>query len=192
MTAQIADHFSYKGEGYSIVAMKGEIKFNPKKYGFHPESPSSACWRGYWCEFLVTDDSLVLDKLHIFQREHDYPEFNGVRAELNQEGWDRMPVYNDLNFKINYTGSIVLGKGFLDKYYIHMGYQRAWAYETVIELVFEKGKVVNRIDHSDFVAKIREGIEEDPAGFWKKIDPDVGTFVDESFSLDARIKAWWI
>lgn len=46
---------------------------------------------------------------------------------------------NALDFSINYSGDIVIGTGFIDKYNIHMGYQQAYAYEKVYELIFEQG-----------------------------------------------------
>ena len=192
MTAQITDQYTYKGEEYSIIAMTESIEFDPEQYGFHPEAPHTACWRGYWCEFLITDEALLLDTLHIYSGDHDYPEFNGVQPQASKEEWDDMATYYGLNFPIDYSGSIVLGSGFLERYYIHMGFQRAWAYENVIELVFKHGRVTDRKDHGETVAKIREEIDRDPEGFRDRMHADIPRFVDNSFSLDTSIKAWWI
>ncbi len=42
-----------------------------------------------------------------------------------------------------------------------MGLQRAWAYKKVLELIFEKGRLVEVIDHSETVQKIREEMESE-------------------------------
>lgn len=53
------------------------------------------------------------------------------------------------------------GKDFLSDYYIHMGYQRAWAYETLKELIFEEGALVEVIDRSAMANMLRAKIQED-------------------------------
>ena len=90
---------------------------------------------------------------------------------------------------IEYTGKLVLGNGFIWDYYIHMGFQRAWAYEKVIELIFEKGVLVNVIDHSEKVKEIRAEIN---AGVKDSRERNTHTFVDKSFSMKLEDKAWWI
>ena len=62
-----------------------------------------------------------------------------------------------LSAQISYTG-------FIDKYYIHMGYQQAYAYEKVVELIFEKGQLMEAIDHSGKVDQIRQTIDEKHEG----------------------------
>ena len=102
-----------------------------------------------------------------------------------------MMVYKDLNLFMKYTGKIVLGRGFINKYYIHMGFQQAWAYEEVIELVFENGVVVNTINHNETVSRIREEHDNDPE-FREASCEDMIKYVKNCFSLDAKVKAWWI
>lgn len=70
-------------------------------------------------------------------------------------------VYEDVNLLVKYTGKIVIGNSFIDEYYKHMGLQRAWAYKKVLELIFEKGRLVEVIDHSETVQKIREEMESE-------------------------------
>ena len=168
------------------------MRFNPREYGFTPIAPHTALWRGFWCEYKVLNDRLVLDTLHIYQdRGIPYPPLNGVGPEFSGRDGS-MAEYHDLNMTVNYNGSIVLGKDFLQQYYIHMGFQRAWAYKTVIELIFKDGAVVERKDHSDYVAKLREKIDADPQSFKTQLTGDIHKFVEDSFSLEPSVKAWWI
>ena len=65
-------------------------------------------------------------------------------------------VYDDLNIGVNYTGKILLGDGYMPEYYIHAGFQRAWAYKELKEFIFEDGILVKVNDYSDIVEAIRE------------------------------------
>ncbi|MDO4837648.1 MAG: hypothetical protein Q4B32_04570 [Clostridia bacterium] len=191
MTAQIADEYKVSGKKYEIIAMSAPVTFDPSDYGFHPTAPHTACWRGYWCDYKVTSKQLMLDKLHIYCGDDCYPVFRGVTPQNDPVGGGSMKLYKGLNQLVDYDGSLVLGRGFINRYYIHMGFQRAWAYEEVKELVFEHGMVVRTVDHSDFVAALREQIDHDPK-FMNDLQDNIIKFVHDSFSLDAKTKAWWI
>ena len=99
--------------------------------------------------------------------------------------------YKNINIFMEYTGKILIGKDFIREYYIHMGYQRAWAYEVLEELLFDNGKLVKTIDHSEMAKKLRKELEDKPEEI-KKISDNIPLFVDESFSLEMKDKAWWI
>ncbi len=191
MTAQIEDKYSYKGRKYNVVAMTSPIDFDPEEYGFRPVAASTACWRGYVCEYAITDKELYRRRLNIFCGDNPYPEFEGVMPVKDKKKYSYFMVYDHLHHSIDYTGSIVVGSGFLQQYYIHMGFQRAWAYKNVYELKFENGRVVRMIDHSKTVEESRKQIDEDPE-FQDTIHGDIVQFINESFSLDKDVKAWWI
>lgn len=189
MTGQIPDTYRYKGRNYSIIALTNPIDFRPEEYGFTPVAPHTACWRGYFCLYDITDEQLFLNKLWICNGDNPYPELDGVFPVLDKR--ESMMVYKDLQHKIDYTGRIVVGSGFLREYYVHMGYQWAWAYRNVYELVFEHGKVIQKINHSKIVEGIRKKIAEDPH-FQDAMHSDIVRFINESFSMDKDVKAWWI
>ena len=190
MTAQIPDYYHYKGRNHQIIAMTNPIDFNPEDYGFRPAAPHTACWRGYICQYDITDDQLFLSKLWVNQEVDDpYPVFDGVSPTLDRN--ESMMVYKELRHRIDYDGRVVVGSGFLREYYIHMGFQRAWAFRNVYELVFEHGKVIRKINHSKVAEGIRKKIAEDPH-FLDAMQSDIVRFVNESFSLDKDVKAWWI
>ena len=101
-------------------------------------------------------------------------------------------VYKDVNIPIPYTGKILLGDGFMREYYIHMGFQRGWAYKKLIELVFEEGILLECNDLSHIAKAQREAMVQ---GNINPQRPDVdilSKFVDDSFSLDYADKAWWM
>lgn len=196
MTAQIGDTFRYKNNEYSIVAISAPIQFNPKHYGITPEAACSACWNGYWCDYKISDKGILLQNLYVNSKDDYYPEINGVKAcEEEKEDFQYMGhhLYKDINLPIFYSGKIVVGKDFLNEYYIHMGYQRAWAYKTLYEFVFERGLLQDTIDHSDVAAKLREEFKNNNTiKRQPETEAEIHKFVEDSFSLDLDTKAWWI
>ena len=188
MTAQIPDKYEYEGKEYSIVAMTDDIEFTPEKYGLEPQYTCTACWRGYAVKYSIENGKLMVKNLLVSDSSSGFPKINGIEAK-SMGDIIFSKIYKNINLPIEYTGKIVLGNGFIWDYYIHMGFQRAWAYEKVIELIFEKGVLVNVIDHSEKVKAIRAEIE---AGTREAKEDSIPTFVDKSFSLSLEDKAWWI
>lgn len=169
MSAQVADCFKYKGEKYDIVAGNGPLPFRPQSYGITPKSICSACWDGYWCDYIISDKGIVLENIYVNSEDNNYPKINGVAARRAAR-WKRKErsrcmghhFYKGVNIKIPYTGNLFLGKDFMRKYYIHLGYQRPWAYKESKEFIFEKGMLIDVIDHSTAAEEVRKRIEEDP------------------------------
>ena len=194
MTAQISDAYIIDGKKYSIVALSKPIGVDPEDYGLEAHASCTACWRGYWCGYAVENEELIMKRLFLYNAEGKYQDFNGVQVSPASKDVDAYFGHREYktNMKMNYTGKIVLGADFIDKYYIHMGFQRAWAYEKLIELVFRDGKLIEKIDHSDYAKELRKLIDKDPDAFWKELHDDIPAFVDSSFSLDMKEKAWWV
>jgi len=195
MTAQIGDKYRYNGGSYTIVAMSERMKFRLSDYGITPAWICTACWAGYWCEYNITPEGIFLDKLFINSADGTYPPINGVTPSENEDRMRYMghEVYESLNLRMPFTGKILLGADFLMEYYIHMGYQQAWAYETLVEFIFEDGILKETVDHSKTAAAIRKKISDDR----EKSDEydsyeSIVKFVEDAFSLDYRTKAWWL
>jgi hypothetical protein len=56
--------------------------------------------------------------------------------------------YDDVNYQLDFTGSIRIMKDYDIKHYDHMGYNSSFGYATILELLFDKGKLVDIIDRS--------------------------------------------
>ena len=156
MTAQVGDSFIYKGDDYSIVAISEPIQFNPLDYGIKPVACCTACWNGYWCDYHISKEGIILENLYINAKDNYYPEINNVSPE--REGKKSFlymghHLYKNINIFMEYTGKILIGKDFINEYYIHMGYQRAWVYEVLEEVIFDKGKLIKTVDHSEMAKK---------------------------------------
>lgn len=210
MTAQIGDHYFGNKKEYTAVALSVPMNFKPQNYGLEPQSCCTACWRGYWCEYNITEDGLFLQNFYMNNSKGNYPDLNGVsvspvsyhevirldlkrKTEAIAQAEDYMGhrKYEDIMMRIPYTGRMLVGRKFLSRYYIHMGFHRSWSYEELREFIFENGYLKGTIDHSDMAQKIREEIES------KKLKPvnteeNIAKFVKKSFSLDYNTKAWWI
>ena len=211
MTAQIRDIYNYDNNDYRIVALSSVMLFKPQDYGMEPHTSSTACWRGYWCEYEISNGELLLKNLYFYNTDGNYPPLNGVEVSppefIEVEGRRglrkkrekfTMPahhghrVYKNVNLPIPYTGKILLGDGFMREYYIHMGFQQSWAYKKLIELVFKEGILLECNDLSRIAKAQREAMKEQGVNpRYPKIS-DIQKFVDESFSLDYADKAWWL
>ena len=211
-TAQIGDIFRYRQKKYGIVAMSAPVLFDPKNYGMEPHASSTACRRGFWCEYDIREDGLYLQNLYLFNRDDNYPEFNGVSPEPpeyiqyvvnpgNNKNIKKkrrnIPtnfghrLYKDVDLLIPYTGKILTGKDFLRDYCINMGFQQPFAYKTLIEFVFKEGLLTGVFDHSDVAKELRDKIDlDDP--MWELGTLSIPEFVGNSFSLDYKNKAWWL
>lgn len=198
MTAQIGDKFNFKGSEYTMVSITTPIKFNPEIYGITPQSIMTACWKGFWCVYDISDEEIVLRDLYVSSKDDFYPEIKSVTPLSEDKNSKKRfkymghHLYKDLNIPIEYTGKILVGNDFIHEYYIHMGFQRTWAYKALKELIFEEGILLDVIDHSDMAAKLRKEIEVNPKEFNERLRENIPQFVDESFSTDMSIKAWWI
>ena len=159
MTAQIGDTCRIKRKEYQILDCEKDL-FDPRSVGISTTSCSTACWRGFKCEYVIKQNELLLSNLIVCCNE--CVEFNGIKP---QELLERNPVgnylYEDLNYKINYTGKLLLGDKFIQKYYIHMGFQNFWAFKDVKEYIFEEGNCIKYQDCSD-IAKFARNIIDNP------------------------------
>lgn len=193
MTAQISDNILYSNNEYSIAAIEKEWPFDPQNYGFQPKPTHTACYRGYYCEYSILGEHLVLSKLRIGLDESKKPTFIGVEAQKSKYfKFDGFCEYSDVNLPIEYTGGIVIGRDFLQEFYIHMGFHRPHCYRYVLELLISKGKLVEFIDHSKRMEEVREMVRMKKQSNDKLSlsDKEIKQFIEESFSLSYK-KKWY-
>jgi len=180
LTAQINDKFKFNGVEYVVVGIDGPELFNPIDEGFKPKSASTACWRGFFLTFNATDMYLYLEELQINQdKVKIFKDIKPVKGD-----YFFSHKYTNMNYKLPFTGKILIAKDFIDSMYVHMGFQRPMAYKTVIELIIENGDVKEVVDHSDMFEKRRnedsnKGAEPKSSG-----EKDIKDFVEKSFSRE--------
>lgn len=129
----------FNDQKYTIIAQQNELDFKPEQYGISPDKGWSMCWRGYFCKFGILENKLVIMDWHILvEDESEPPIVENNQAIISFGKWQ----YVAMNIPINYSGGIIIGSGFIDKYYIHMGFQQVYAYKTVYELIFDRGILI--------------------------------------------------
>ena len=155
MTAQIPDSIVYCGKKYTYIKSSNDFGFNPEDFGVKPMSFITSNWRGFFCDYLVdcNEGMLYLEKLTISGGSKKLTALLG-RYRTGSSNYGN--VYDGIKIKMKYTGKLLLGREFINKYYVHGGFQESFAYKKVIELIFSEGKMIEAIDHSDYVEKHRD------------------------------------
>lgn len=174
MTAQVGDIYRYNGEEYRLIDRTSR-EFDPGKVGFSPTRWKTSCMRGFWCRYDITYGLLFLDELTILDENGFYPKLNGVTCDppktaresavedlenemapafLNYGRWPRR--YHDVGLPLPYTGRILAGAGYVEGYYIHLGFPRVQSYKRVTEFMFGAGRLLAVIDHSHAAELLRE------------------------------------
>jgi len=70
MTAQIPDEFIFKGKKYELVGIKGDDLFSPETVGMEPEMMHTACYRGFYAKYRLTQEALYLSELTIIKQKN--------------------------------------------------------------------------------------------------------------------------
>ena len=158
MTAQVTDSLFLAGRDYSIVAIENEWLFNPPEHGFKPVAPHTACWRGFYCHYSIIASKLVLDSLSISVGNATPPAWRAIEPTSDNSDDDQMWLYRDVSLHVPYSGGVVVGREFLEAFYVHRGFQPPYAYEDVQELIFSRGHLTEQVDRSSPMAEIRDAI----------------------------------
>jgi len=164
MTAQISDHIIYKEEIYNLTGYTEEIPFLVESFGLDPVGNNTACYRGFQRTFIIESNKLLIQGLDINTKKDnfknsDLPDIYGVKPNTKVKRPKSLffnTEYKDLNYLINYSGSLLIGKGFIRNLYVHMGFHPAWKYEKVIELTFKNGILTKSENLSLKMSKVRE------------------------------------
>lgn len=190
MTAQISDCFMFRGKQYALAGMNGGGLFDPRAHGVQPRMLSTACWRGFYCTYEVTDAAIELRELHIGLSGDDLAK--AERAELpgleghrpTKDEWSGH-VYKDIAVRVPFTGGILLADEFIQELYVHMGFHPAWKYREVHELLFEEGKLLHAQDRSSAMAALREKLSQGALQPGHRASRDeIARWIEGTFSLD--------
>ena len=139
MTDQIRDQYFYKGEQYSLLGLTGGDLFSPQDFGMEPFMFHTACSCGYHTVYEITDDTIYLKSLTIYDRNGRYapigtaiplrahmrPDVSLKERELRKVVledkvfyvWDGSSgygnygaQYSNMHFQLPFSGIIRLGK----------------------------------------------------------------------------------
>jgi hypothetical protein len=174
MTAQISDTFIFRGEAYSLIGIEGGELISPEHFGMRPEMLHTACYATY----ELTETGLYLRELTLCEKDGNYLPINGVLPEKE----NYQASYYNLSVLVSFTGRIRLAKDFIKESYIHMGYQRPTAFNTVYDITFHNGRVVELKDRSQDMKRQRglmKGLFRNLRRLLRREEP-----ITKAFSLD--------
>ncbi|MCH4178642.1 MAG: hypothetical protein LKF47_02075 [Megasphaera sp.] len=179
MRAQFFDGFDFAHFKYSIVAIEHpEQFFNIESFGLHPIMYNEACLRGYTCVFGFNDDKqLTLFKLLTNNNGMEPPAIDGIApVAFNSPAGD---LKYELQHPLDYTGSILIGNGFIDSYFVPFGFQLPHAFKKVFELTFHNGLFVHVENRTDDALRLRIEYEE-PVNAKKKMQIKLGNIMGKT------------
>lgn len=64
-------------------------------------------------------------------------------------------IYDEIGLEIDFTGRILIAQDFIRELYVHAGFHPAWKFETVLELIFWKGRLLVTHDVSGRISSLR-------------------------------------
>lgn len=183
MTAQFPDTIVVGRRRLSIAGVQGEGLFDPHSLGLHPVASCTACWRGYVCHYTVKDAQLVLAELDLSLYDEDGPPISGVEPTRPRDGlFDH--VYKKLDLAVAFTGGLLAGQGFIRELYVHMGFHPAWKYRTVLELVFDGGRLTEQHNVSRKMQDIRARMARRPLRPGTTSgEEEIGAWIESTFRL---------
>lgn len=178
MTAQIPDRFIYRGEEYALVGKKGGGLLTPLDFGMRPVMIHTACYRGFYCAYLATEDGLYLTEMTVRTADDVYPVVGTYHPIVG----DYTAIYSDMRILTNFTGKLRLAKDFIEELYIHMGFQKPSAFRTVLDFQFNEGALQTITDLSAYYAEMRGKFKEQ-----YESDPNFPQRINDAFSLDLDV-----
>ncbi|MFW9786933.1 MAG: hypothetical protein ACFFE2_11910 [Candidatus Thorarchaeota archaeon] len=182
MTGQVADEFRYNGEAYALVGISGEGLYTPADFGMTTRMASTACWRGYQMFYDCVDGELILDTM-LANPEVPKP-VNGIEPRKLENSFMFPLVYENLRLKTKFTGRILLGRDFIDEMYVHMGFQSAESFRTVIEIEIKDGEIIKETDLSQSMAERRLAGLNKPSQPPSMEEDELKGWIEERFSQD--------
>ncbi|WP_101912746.1 hypothetical protein [Megasphaera vaginalis (ex Bordigoni et al. 2020)] len=193
MRAQFFDGFNFDTFKYSIVAVeKVPSFFNIKDFGIHPFMFDDSCLRGYSCIFGINDTKhLCLLKLFTNSGSGTAPVIDGIApVSFHSPAGD---LRYDLAHEMDYTGSILIADGFVQKYFMPFGFQLPHAFRKVFELTFEQGLFIHVENKSEDARLLRIEYEE-PLNAGKKMKMKVGQWLNrnEEYGFDDDLIAQYM
>ncbi len=162
MTTQIENSFRYEEIEYGIAGILEDELFYPGDFGLNPVQASTACYRGYYAKFTVTNSQLTLEHMEVRligktddgYRDEEGPLINGVKPCFDADGIFNN-TYSGLHLPLNYSGGLLLVRGPIGETAF-----RVWEFSTVLELVFDDGVMQNVFDRSTSIADLRGTIAD--------------------------------
>jgi hypothetical protein len=161
MSAQLPDRFLFEGREYDVISSAPPTLFDPTQWGLAPVSPHEACLRGTIATFTLKEERLCLKDLRYWSRTLPPTRLREVKAtkEAHSAACPEY-LYEGINALIPWSGQLVLGRAFLWPLLLPRGFQPAWKYKEVVQLLLEEGNLRAFGDVSKKIARLRADVME--------------------------------
>jgi hypothetical protein len=150
MTAQIEDVVVFRGRMHALIGVNGPGLFEPDQHGLQVHMTTTACRRGYVCEYAVEDKHVFLIALRLSTTE---PPTRLFGADVRMIG--SAATYSPIRVPLTFAGGLLLGAGSSHDDCAYMGNHPAWKYTEILELLVDDGQLVAVFDRSEMVAQRR-------------------------------------
>ncbi len=132
MTAQIFDRVIFEAESYKLSNATNELPFKVEMFNIEPIWTSTSCWRGFVRTFIIINRQLYIKQLDVNDKKirelgvykYQPNTIYGTYPEINEGGNTNAifeMTYKDINHKVDFTGSILIGKNFYLDLLSHIG-----------------------------------------------------------------------
>jgi hypothetical protein len=150
MTAQIEDVVVFQGRMYALVGVDGTGPFEPDEHALQPHMMTTACRRGYVCEYAIEEEQLFLTALRLGMT---HPPTQLFGADLRMIG--SAATYSPIRVPLYFVGRLLLGTGSTRDDRGYMGTHPAWKYTEILELLVDDGQLVTVVNRSEVMAQRR-------------------------------------
>lgn len=152
MSGQMSDVVVVDDVEYAIVEPSPDSLFDVRAHGVKPVMMHTANTRGVFARYRIEDGVLILSDMQVGSVEAP-PPINGVEATTDAYGqtW----TYLEVDFRLGWSGDLIVGADPILDLYVHAGFQPAWHYERVLAFDIEGGAVRSSEDRSAQVAEFR-------------------------------------
>ena len=181
MTAQVNDVVEHADADWNLAGVSGGRLFDPRDHGINPRPASSACWCGFHCRYALRQGTLTLELLNI-ALEGQPPHLFDRAAEPPTLSYGFTASYRLLGKPLDFTGGLLLARGFRQELYVHMGYHPAWKYSHVVEVQLQAGHITDVRDCSQAMAQIRARLARKDAPGASSSSEEITSWIERAFS----------
>lgn len=187
MTIQIKDALHYEGTVWSVIRTDGNNRFSPADLNLHPQGIQTNIRHGWWADYRVNRERLLVQNLYIHTGDEQYPAVCGTEAQEAEYPGHR--VYRGIDAPCAFTGRILIGKGFIPGYMSRSYGILPWGYRQLCTLYFEDGILKETADETGTAAAVRIAAER-----YFGCGPVRAEEMTEWITQDdvLKQKAWWI
>ncbi|MCX5812946.1 MAG: hypothetical protein NT178_10440 [Proteobacteria bacterium] len=156
MAAQIFYVFLINDDRYVLIGKTGDDLVSSEQLGVRQPDLHVSYHRNLCAIYELTPETLYFRGIIPIGENENYKSIGGtVSAKSSCQANS-----HDRNEAIPFNGKIRLARGFIKEPYINMGYQKALAFRTVLDITLKDGQVVKVKNRSQEMEQKRDALKE--------------------------------